>query len=102
MLVKDYNYYKWRDEKEEGKLVGEAKKGVHWVKIFEKNGKYYYNSSKRCKKLLAISDYVMDLINKGIKKKESIKEKTLEFFKEEKETNKIKDRLNLVLEALKI
>jgi len=102
MLVKDYKNYKWRDEKEEGNLVGEAKKGVHWIKVYVKDNKFYYNSSKRCKKLLAIADYVMDLLNKNIKDKEEIKNKVLDFFKEEKEKDKIKDRLNLVLKALNL
>jgi NifU-like protein involved in Fe-S cluster formation len=88
------------------KLLGEAKEGVHTVKCFikEENNKIIdakFNSSKRCKKLMAIADVICEKL-KG-QSSDNIKindEQILEFFKEEKEKDKMLNRLNIVKKAL--
>ncbi len=87
-------------------VLGEAKEGVHKVVCFvkEENGEILdakFNSSKRCKKLIAIADLVCGKL-KG-QSKNSIKiddEDILHFFKEEKEKDKMINRLNIVKKAL--
>ena len=95
------------EEKPQGyEVFGEAKEGVHKIVCFvnEENGKIVdakFNSSKRCKKLMAIADLVCEKL-KG-QSRESIKiddEKILQFFKEEKEKDKMINRLNIVKKAL--
>lgn len=86
--------------------LGKCKKGCHILNFFlkEENGKVVdvkFTASKRCKKLLAVADYVSSLIkDKG--KIELEDKEILEIFKEEKEIDKLKDRLKLVKEALNI
>lgn len=86
--------------------LGKCKRGCHSLNFFvkEENGKIVdvkFTASKRCKKLLAVADYVSSLIKE--KGKIDFKDKeVLEFFKEEKEIDKLKERLKLVKEALNI
>ncbi len=88
------------------KDLGKCKHGCHSLNFFikEEDGKIVdvkFTASKRCKKLLAVADYVSSLIKeKG--KIEFDNNEVLEFFKEEKEIDKLKDRLKLVKEALNI
>ncbi|NPA16559.1 iron-sulfur cluster assembly scaffold protein [Persephonella sp.] len=95
------------EEKPEGfTSLGTAKEGAHRVEIFitAENGKIVdarFSSSKRCKKLMAIADVVTEKL-KG-QKVDSIKidpEEILQFFKEEKEQDKMRNRLSIVLKAL--
>ena len=86
------------------KEIGKCKSGCHVVSFYikEENGKIAdvkFNSSKRCKKFLAVADYVAEIIKqKG--KVEFKDEEVLEFFKDEKEIEKVKDRLEIVKKAL--
>lgn len=85
-------------------LLGEAKEKVHKVKLLIKreNGKIIdakFNASKRCKKLLAIAD----LICEKIKENGTINinfDEILQFFKEEKEQDKMKARIKIVKKAV--
>ncbi|MBX0310809.1 MAG: nicotinate phosphoribosyltransferase, partial [Sulfurihydrogenibium sp.] len=82
------------------KEVGKCKSGCHVVSFYakEENGKIAdvkFNSSKRCKKLLAVADYITEIIKqKG--EVEFKDEEVLDFFKDEKEIEKVKDRLEIV------
>ncbi len=95
------------EEKPEGfKVLGEAKEGVHKVVCFikEENGKIIdakFNSSKRCKKLMAIADLICEKIKgQSISNIKINDVEILEFFKEEKDTEKMENRLNIVKKAL--
>ena len=84
------------------KKLGEAKEGVHRVACYikEDDGKIVdakFTASKRCKKLLAIADYVCELLKNG--EKDITEEKVLSFFKEEKDKDKMKARFKLVKQA---
>ncbi len=88
------------------KLLGEAQDKIHKVRCFVKledniitDAKF--NSSRRCKKLMAIADLVCEKLKGQNIKQLSIDEKEiLSFFKEEKEKNKLSERLNLVKKAI--
>jgi len=86
--------------------LGEAKEGIHKVSCFikEENGKIVdakFNSSKRCKKLMAIADLICEKLKGQNKGSIKINDKEiLEFFKEEKEKDKMLNRLNIVKKAL--
>lgn len=88
------------------KLIGEAKEGVHKVSCFikEKDRKIEdakFNSSKRCKKLMAIADLVCEKLKGQPVDKITINdEEILESFKEEKEKEKMQNRLNIVKKAV--
>ncbi len=95
------------EEKPEGyKTLGSAKEGVHRVEIYilEEDGKIKdakFSSSKRCKKLMAIADLVTEKI-KGLDTS-SIginDEEILQFFQEEREKDKMKNRLEIVKKAV--
>ncbi len=97
------------EEKPEGyEVIGKNKEGVHSVECYAKieDGKIVdakYTSSKRCKKLMAVADLICEKI-KG-QKKDSIKidkNEILGFFKEEKEKDKMENRISIVLKALGI
>ncbi len=86
----------------EGKK-GSYSEGVHRVTVFvkEENGRIVdcrFNSTKRCKKLLAVSDYMCELA----KEKGSLpgEEEILSFFGEEKERDKMENRVRIALKAL--
>ena len=86
----------------EGK-VGTHSEGVHRVSVFVKleNGKIVdcrFNSTKRCKKLLAVTDYMCELA----KEKGTVptKEEILSNFQEEKERDKMENRVSIALKAL--
>ena len=77
------------------KEIGKFKSGSHVVSFYikEENDKITdvkFNSSKRCKKLLAVADYVAEII----------KQKGKVEFKDEKEIEKVKDRLEIVKKVL--
>ncbi len=95
------------EEKLEGfELLGSYQEGVHKVECYVKteNKKIVdakFTSSKRCKKLMAIADLVCEKL-KG-QKVDNIKiddKEILEFFKEEKEKDKMENRLNIVKKAI--
>ncbi len=112
MKVADYikNGLKNRvEEKPEGyEILGEAKEGIHKVICFGKikDGRIIdakYTSSKRCKKLMAVADLVCDKIKNQIIGNISVDEdEVLSFFKEEKDKEKLKNRLGIVLKALNL
>ncbi len=82
--------------------LGEAKEGVHRVACYvkyedDKIVDAKFTASKRCKKLLAIADYVCEQLKEG--RKDITKEEILQFFKEEKDKEKLKARFNLVKKA---
>ncbi len=86
----------------EGK-EGSYSEGVHRVSVFVKleDGKIVdckFNSTKRCKKLLAVTDYMCELA----KEKGSVptKEEILSNFQEEKEKDKMENRVSIALKAL--
>ncbi len=90
----------------EGLLEGVCKEGCHRLELFIKkeNGVIKdckFKATQRCKKLLAVSDFLCEEIKD--KKKidnEALRKKALEHFKEEKETDKIENRINIFLSAL--
>lgn len=93
------------DEKPSGyEEIGKSKSGCHAVNVYikRKDGKIEdvkIKATKRCKKLLAIADYVAeDIRQKG--RIEIDNQQILNFFKEEKETEKMIDRINLLKLAL--
>ncbi len=84
-------------------ITGECKEGCHRVSVFiKKEGNRIvdckFNATKRCKKLLAITDYMCELVKK--EGKPPTKEKLLEYFSEEKEKDKMENRANIALSAL--
>ncbi len=96
------------EEKPEGyEILGEAKEGVHRVACYIKveNGiikDAKYTSSKRCKKLMAIADIVCEKIKGQSLENISVDDgEILQFFNEEKEKEKMKNRLKIVKNALK-
>ncbi len=94
------------DEILDGYKVGEFKSGCHKVNMLLKveRGKIKdckFTATKRCKKLLAVADYVCKTIMGKSAKSLSISEKEIvDFFGEEKEKDKIKNRAEIVLNAL--
>lgn len=89
-------------------LLGSAKEGVHKVECYIKKEGHKiidakYISSKRCKKLMAIADLVCEKIKGQEIRNISINdEEILSFFSEEKEKDKLQNRLNIVKKALGI
>ncbi len=87
-------------------LLGSNKEGVHSVECYAKikNGKIQdakYTSSKRCKKLMAVADLICEkLKGQPVDSIRIDKDDILEFFKEEKEKDKMENRINIVLKAL--
>lgn len=93
------------EEKPEGyEELGRCTSGCHSVSFFvkrsgEKIEDVKFKATKRCKKLLAVADYVAEGIRRD--SKVSLDEKgILEFFGEEKEQDKLKDRIKIVKSAL--
>jgi len=90
----------------EYELLGESQEGAHKIKCFVKieNDKITdakFNSSKRCKKLMAIADFICEKIKgQNINSIKINDKEVLEFFKEEKEKDKMGNRLNIVKKAL--
>ncbi len=90
----------------EGFSHGLCKEGCHRIELFIKkeNGVIEdckFKATKRCKKLLAVSDFLCEEL-KGKKDidKEALKQKALEHFKEEKERDKMLNRIEIFLSAL--
>jgi NifU-like protein involved in Fe-S cluster formation len=95
------------DDMPEGfELLGSAKEGVHKIECYiKKEGDKIidakFNSSKRCKKLMAIADLVCEKLKGQNLNNITIDEnEILEFFKEEKDKEKMKNRLGIVLKAI--
>ncbi|RMH80217.1 MAG: nicotinate phosphoribosyltransferase [Acidobacteria bacterium] len=93
------------EEKPQGyEELGKCTSGCHSVAFFVKKAgdgleDIKFKATKRCKKLLAVADYVAENIKK--EGKVSLDEKgVLEFFKEEKEQDKLKERIKIVRSAL--
>ncbi|ACO04702.1 MAG TPA: nicotinate phosphoribosyltransferase [Persephonella sp.] len=91
------------EEKPEGyEILGSAKEGAHRVEIYilEEDGKIKdakFSSSKRCKKLMAIADFVTEKIKgQSLNSINVSDEEILKFFEEEKEKDKMLNRLNIV------
>jgi hypothetical protein len=89
-------------EKPEGfKELPLVKEGVHRVQFFLKEEgerkRCLFNSSKRCKKLLALAELACREIEEGGVPTE---EKLVGFFTEEKDKGKLKERAKLILRAL--
>jgi len=96
------------EERPEGyEILGSAKEGVHRVEIYIKKSQNRitdakFNASKRCKKLLAVAELVTERLKNQEADKISINpDEILQFFAEEKEKEKMKNRLSIVLKALK-
>ncbi len=96
------------EEKPEGyTLLGKNKEGVHFVECYikEEDGKITdakYKSSKRCKKLMAVADIICEkLKGQNVNNISINKQEILEFFKEEKEKDKMENRVDIVLKAIK-
>ena len=110
MKVKDYveNGLKHflEDVPADYKEVGKCKSGCQSVGFYikeedKKITDVKFSSSKRCKKLLAVADYVAEIVkSKG--KIEFEDEEILKFFKDEKEIDKVRDRLEIVKKALNV
>ncbi|WP_457641939.1 iron-sulfur cluster assembly scaffold protein [Persephonella sp.] len=95
------------EEKPEGyKVLGSAKEGTHRIEIYikEENGKIKdakFSSSKRCKKLMALADVVTEkLKGQSVNSLEIDDRDLLEYFREEKEKDKMENRLNIIKKAL--
>ncbi len=91
------------EEKAEGSS-GECKEGAHRVTIFlkregDKIKDCKFNATKRCKKLLAITDYTCEILKQ--RGEVPTKEEILSFFSEEKEKEKMENRADIALTALK-
>lgn len=93
------------EEKPEGYMeLGKCTSGCHSVVYFikgttEKVEDVKFKATKRCKKLLAVADFVAQKI-KERGKVELKEEEVLNYFSDEKEQDKLKDRLNIVKTAL--
>ncbi len=90
----------------EGLMHGLCKEGCHRLELFIKKENdtivdCKFKATKRCKKLLAVSDFLCEEL-KGKKSidKNALKQKALEHFKEEKEKDKIENRIDIFLNAL--
>lgn len=84
--------------------LSKVKSGCHIVEAYikmqgDRLEDIKFKVTKRCKKLLAIADLVADKIKQTGSLNFDQKE-VLEFFKEEKETDKMIDRINLVKSAI--
>ncbi len=97
------------EQKPEGyELLGAYKEGVHSVECYAKleDGKIVdakYVSSKRCKKLMAVADLICErLKGQKIDNIKIDKDDILTFFREEKEKDKMENRVSIVLKALKV
>ncbi|WP_457626529.1 nicotinate phosphoribosyltransferase [Persephonella sp.] len=95
------------EKKPEGyEVLGSAKEGVHRVEFFIKTEDgvitdVKFSSSKRCKKLTALADVVAEKLRGQKTGSLHINpEEVLQFFGEEKEKDKMKNRLSIVLRAL--
>ncbi|MFN4318856.1 MAG: nicotinate phosphoribosyltransferase [Aquificaceae bacterium] len=93
------------EERPEGYAeLGKCTSGCHSVVYFikgtaEKVEDIKFKATKRCKKLLAVADFAAQKI-KERGKVELKEEEVLNYFSEEKEQDKLKDRLNIVKGAL--
>jgi len=87
-------------------ILGSAKEGIHRVECYVQieNNKIIdakFNASKRCKKLLAVADIICEkLKNQEIDKIDINPDEILEIFNEEKDKEKMRNRINIVLKAL--
>ncbi|MCX7760105.1 MAG: nicotinate phosphoribosyltransferase [Hydrogenothermaceae bacterium] len=92
------------EKPEDYRELGKAKSGCHQIVVYIKDSGNKIEDvkikvTKRCKKLLAIADLVAEISkNKG--RIEVNEEEILNFFKEEKEIDKMKDRINLIKSAI--
>lgn len=92
------------DEPEGYQTLGKCISGCHSVTFFIKGNRdavedIKVKATKRCKKLLAVADFVAG----KIKEKGRVyldEEEVLNFFFEEKEQDKLKDRISIVRDAL--
>jgi len=110
LKVSDYvknglnNFVEERPENYES--LGSAKEGIHRIEIYVKRAgnkiiDAKFNASKRCKKLLAVADVITEqLKGQEIGKINVHPEEILEFFAEEKDKEKMKNRISIVLKAL--
>jgi len=86
--------------------TGEFKSGCHRVNLMLKveRGKVKdckFIATKRCKKLLAVADYVCESVKgKSVKSLTLTEEDIVNFFGDEKEKDKIRNRAEIVLNAL--
>jgi len=88
------------EPKDEWKKIGEAKEGAHRVAFYlTEDGKCVFNSSRRCRKLLAIADFTCDFYNR--EGRFPTQEEILNFFAEERDREKMKARIDIVSKALK-
>ncbi len=84
--------------------IGKCSSGCHSVRFFIKGSPervedIKFKATNRCKKLLAVADFVAQRIRE--KGKMDVDEyEVLSYFSEEKEKDKLKDRLNMVKTAL--
>lgn len=84
--------------------IGKCSSGCHSVRFFIKGSPervedIKFKATNRCKKLLAVADFVAQRIRE--KGKVDVDDyEVLSYFSEEKEKDKLKDRLNVVKTAL--
>lgn len=99
----------WTDEKPEGyeRLGREARSGIHRVGFFARiaDGKLAdvrFNSSRRCRKLLALADLAAEKLRGQPADSYSLdRDELLGFFAEERNKDTMNDRVDLILQALK-
>ena len=95
------------DKKPEGYTeLGKCTSGCHSVSFFirgtpERVEDVKFTASKRCKKLLAVADLVAEKIRERGKVYLE-EEEILKYFSEEKEQDKLKERLSIVRTALNL
>ncbi|MFN3814368.1 MAG: nicotinate phosphoribosyltransferase [Aquificaceae bacterium] len=83
--------------------LGRCQNGCHFVAFYvkmdgDKVSDIKAKVSKRCKKLMALADYMAGLMKeRGLRIDE---EEVINLFKEEREIDKIRERLNMIKEAL--
>ncbi len=78
---------------------GEAKEGVHRISLYIlPDGKCVFNASRRCKKLLAITDFACDYYSQS--GRFPSEDEILKFFGEEKDRAKMKARIEILRKAI--
>ena len=87
------------EERPEGfEALPEVKEEAHRIQFFTNGKRWLFNSSKRCKKLLALAETAARMMEE---KGEVREEELLSLFKEERDGKKMEERAKLVLRALK-
>ncbi|WP_457679557.1 nicotinate phosphoribosyltransferase [Thermovibrio sp.] len=97
-FLKEEGLKHFTDKKPEGfRELPQVKAGVHRLQFFTDGKRWLFNASRRCKKLLALSEVACRLLEEG---KEVKKGELLTLFRDEKDRKKMEERAEIVLRAL--